>query len=42
MGGVCSATGATFLVPAEAQRRQQDAKPRLLQGVAGLAGGGAG
>lgn len=42
VGGVCSADGAALLFPAEAQRRQQDAKPRLLQGVAGLERGGAG
>lgn len=42
MGGVRAAVGAALLLPAAAERRQQDAKPRLLQGVAGVEGGGAG
>lgn len=41
MGRVCAEDGAALLFPAEAQRRQQDAEPRLLQGVASLEGGGA-
>lgn len=42
MGGVCAADGAALPFPTEAQRRQPDAKPRLLQRVAGLERGGAG
>ncbi len=42
MGGVCAPSGAALLFLAAAERRQQDAKPRLLQGVAGVERGRSG
>lgn len=42
MGGVCAPSGAALLFPADAERWQQDAKPRLLQGVVDVERGGSG
>ena len=42
VGGVCAPSGAALLVPAATEWRQQDAKPRLLQGVADVERGGSG
>lgn len=42
VGGVCAPSGAALLVPAATEWRQQDVKPRLLQGVADVERGGSG